>query len=173
MSLTTILLLRVTHVVLGVFWVGSVVFVTFFLLPAMRAVGPAAGRVMEELTTVRKMPIFMMAIGVLTILSGGFLLWHDMRVSSGAFMKTSAGRTFSTGATFAILGMIIGGAINSPAGIKLGKIGAAVRASGGAPTAEQAAEMARLQSRLSSAGKVVAVLLILATIAMSVARYVP
>ncbi len=66
MSGTTIILLRLIHILSGVFWVGSVLFVARFLLPTLRAVGPAGGPVMQQLTQVRKLPSFMMVVAILT-----------------------------------------------------------------------------------------------------------
>jgi uncharacterized membrane protein len=43
-SPTAIALFRLVHIVAGVFWVGGVVFLTGFLLPTLRVVGPAAGQ---------------------------------------------------------------------------------------------------------------------------------
>ena len=37
-------LLRAIHIGVGVFWIGSVLLVTFYLLPAARATGAAGGR---------------------------------------------------------------------------------------------------------------------------------
>ena len=42
-----LLLLRAIHIVGGVLWVGGVVFVTFFLVPATQALGPAAQPMMQ------------------------------------------------------------------------------------------------------------------------------
>jgi hypothetical protein len=55
----------------------------------------------------------------------------------------------------------------------MGAISQGVAQRGGPPTPEEAAELQRLQRRMGVAGKVVAVLLLLATTAMAVARYVP
>ena len=41
--------LRLIHIVIGVFWVGTAVFVATILIPATRAVGPSAGVLMREL----------------------------------------------------------------------------------------------------------------------------
>jgi hypothetical protein len=62
--------------------------------------------------------------------------------------------------------------VAAPVGKRLGVLAAAVQAEGG-PTADEAAEMQRLQPRLASASTWVAILLLLATAAMAVARYVP
>ena len=36
-------ILRILHIVTGVFWAGTVFFIVSFLLPAMGKIGPAAG----------------------------------------------------------------------------------------------------------------------------------
>ena len=78
---------------------------------------------------------------------------------------------FGLGGVLAISAMIIGMAVNSPAGRKLGELGARVQASGRPPTPDQAATIQRLQERLGRATVVVATLLLLAAAAMAVARY--
>ena len=67
----------------------------------------------------------------------------------------------------------MGRTINAPTAKKLGDLGASVRAAGGPPSAEQAAEMQRLQGRLAGAMKVAAVLVVATAALMAVARYVP
>ena len=42
----SVILMRVLHVVLGVFWGGAVIFTAFFLQPAIRDAGPEGGKVM-------------------------------------------------------------------------------------------------------------------------------
>ncbi len=165
--------LRVVHIVSGVFWVGATLFLAGFLVPALRASGPAAGPVMEHVVESRRLPLYMMGAALLIIISGGALMWLDAAGSAGAWMRSGTGQTFSLGAALAIVGAIIGGAVNTPVGRRLGAIVAGARARGGAPDADELAEIQRLQGRLARATTWVAVLLVLATIAMAVARYVP
>ena len=174
MSPSLMLVLRLIHIVVGVCWVGAVVFIAVFLLPTMKAVGPAAGPVMAHLTEVKKLPSYLMAGVLLTIASGVTLFWNDsVGFKSDAWMHSGPGLTFSVGGTIAIIVGIMGMAINSPTAKKLGALSAAVRASGGPPSAEQAAELQRLQRRLAGAMTIAAVLLVIAAGAMAVARYVP
>ena len=49
MSLALLIVLRLLHIVLGVFWVGAVVFIAFLLFPSVRESGPAGGAVMQRL----------------------------------------------------------------------------------------------------------------------------
>ena len=168
-----IYVLRLVHIISGVFWVGSVMFTSLLLAPTLRALGPGAAPVMNQLVKVRKLPVVMMVSAILTVVAGIWLLLIDMNVSDGAFMRTGAGKTFGAGAVFAILAFVLGMVVNAPTAKRLGAIGTAVAARGGPPTAEEQAEMQRLNGRLSTASLIVMVLLILATGAMAIARYVP
>ena len=165
---------RLIHIVVAVCWVGAVVFIADFLLPTMKAVGPAAGPVMGHLTQVKKLPAVLMSGAVVTVLSGVTLFWYDsVGFSSDQWMHSASGLAFSVGGTIGIIVAILAMVVNSPTARKLGALGAAVHASGGAPSAAQTAEMERLQHRLASAMKLAARLLILAAGAMAVARYLP
>ena len=168
------ILVRVIHIVVAVCWVGAVVFISDFLLPTMKAVGPAAGPVMGHLTQVKKLPAVLMSGAVVTVLSGVTLFWYDsVGFKSDMWMHSATGLAFSVGGTIGIIVAILAIMVNSPTARKLGALGAAVHASGGAPSAAQTAEMERLQHRLASAMKLAARLLILAACAMAIARYLP
>ena len=172
-SYPTLLILRVIHVVIGVCWAGAIVFIAAFLLPALRGAGPASAPVMEQLTQVRKMPTYLIGMGVLTLLSGTALFWNDSVGFNESWMQTGPGRTFSVGGTLGVIVFLMGLMINVPTAKRLGDISSAVRAAGGVPSPEQAAEIVRLQGRLYAMMRIGAVMLVLAAAAMSVARYIP
>ena len=172
MSTSVVMLLRLIHVVVGMFWVGGAVFIAAFLVPAIRGAGPAGGAVMGQLQD-RKLSVFIMFFAIFTILSGVGLYWNNSAGFSSAWLGSGPGRTFGLGAVFAILTMIIGMTVNSPTAKKLGDLVAAAKAAGGPPSAEVQAEMQRLQVRLGKSAVAAAVLLTCAAAAMSVARYVP
>jgi hypothetical protein len=167
-----VLILRLFHIGAGVFWVGSVLFVARFLLPSVTALGPAAGPVMDQLNRVRRVPQALLGAGFVTVLSGFGLMWIDSLGFRGPWMASPTGRVFGAGAGFALIGLIIGFTVNRPTAQRLGALGAAIQAGGAPPTAEQTATMRALQARLGSATRAVAVLLVLATAAMALARYV-
>ena len=164
--------LRIIHILAGVFWVRSVLFATLLLTPALKASGPAAGTVMNQLVGARRMPIYMMASGLLTMAAGIWLLLIDSAMQPGVWMRSGTGMTFSMGGGLAILAFVVGMAVNMPASQRLAAIGSAVAARGGPPTAEEQAQIQKYQGRMSTASKIVAFLLVLCTIAMAVARYV-
>ena len=168
-----IYVLRIVHILGGVFWVGSAIFAAILLAPALRAVGPASGDVMNQLVKVRKMPMMMMGSGLATMVAGIWLLMLDSAGQPGEWMKSGPGMTFGIGGALAILAFLLGMAINMPASKRLAAIGAAVAARGQPPTVEERAEMVHLQGRMSVASQIVTLLLVLATAAMAIARYVP
>jgi uncharacterized membrane protein len=172
MSLGALLLLRLIHVVLGVFWVGAVIFVTLFLLPSLQATGPAGGAVMQQLAQVRRLPLWLMGATTLTVLSGIGLYWHDsLGFTSSTWLASGPGRTFGLGGALAITAAVVGMAVNSPTAKRLGAVAGRIQASGRAPSPEDAADIQRLQGRLVKASLVVTGLVVLATTAMAVARY--
>jgi uncharacterized membrane protein len=173
MSLGTLLALRLIHVVVGVFWVGSVTFITLFLVPTIRDAGPAGGVIMQQLTQVRRMPIWLMAASILTLLSGITLYWHDSAgFSSSSWLASGTARLFGLGGLLAIVATVVGMGVNLPAARRLGALAARLQAAGRAPTPEEGAVMQGLQRRLAVAGMLAMVLLLLAAAAMATARYV-
>jgi hypothetical protein len=79
--------------------------------------------------------------------------------------------TFGTGGLLAIVALVIGLMVNAPTAKRLGALAAAVQTQGAPPSPEQSAQMQQLQARLGAAGRMVALLLVLATAAMATARY--
>lgn len=171
-SPVVIWLLRLLHIVAGVFWVGGVLVFARFLFPTARALGPAAGPVMNHLNGVLKLPNALISAAIGTILSGLLLYWHDSGGFQGAWMSSGAGMTFGTGGLLAIIAFTIGITVNAPTAKQFGALAASVHAKGGPPSPEEAAELQRLQGRLGTALGVVVTLLVLATAAMALARYI-
>lgn len=172
-SLATVHLLRVVHVLVGAFWVGSILFMVAFLAPSVRAAGPAGGAVMHQLAEARRLPRWLLTAAILTIVSGIGLYWVDSAGFRSAWLRSGPGRVFGLGGALAILAAILAVVVNFPTQHRLTALAARVQGSGRPPAPEDAAEMQRLQARLGRTTMAVAGLLVLATLAMAVARYVP
>ena len=166
------IVLRLVHILAGLFWVGGMVTLTAFLVPAVRASGPAAGKVMIELMLKRKLRVWLTSAMGLTILSGILMMWRLDVVTHHAWIRTASGKTLMFGALAALIAGIAGGAVAGPANQRLATIGASVGAGGGAATAEQQAEMARLQKRAGVGMRLTVIFVLVAAGAMAVARYV-
>ena len=164
---------RIIHIVVGVFWVGTVVFMAAFLMPSVRAAGPAGGTVIQQLMGVRRLPLWIMGSMALTLLSGLGLYWRDSAGFQSAWLASGAGKAFGLGGAVAIAASILGMAINMPTARRLTEISGRLQAAGRPPTPEEQATLAALQARLGRASVVAAVLLVTATLLMAIARYVP
>ena len=169
--MTTMIVLRLFHILSGVFWVGSLVFVSVFLLPAFKSVGPAGGAVMKELTQRLQFQKWILLAGWLTILSGAVMVWRDAGTLGLRWFEQGSGRTFGIGAVLALIATALGMSINIPTVNRIGALTATFQAAGRPPSAEEQAEIQRLQARLGTVGKLVALLLVLAAAAMAIARY--
>ena len=170
--MTGLIVLRLVHVLVGVFWVGSLVFVAGFLLPAVRAAGPSGGVVMQCLIRERHLHPYMVAATWVTILSGAALAWHDAGSLGFAWFRSGAGRMYGAGAVLALGATAIGLTVNAPTAQRLATLAGELQAGGRPSSPEQQRLLNGLQSRLAAAARIVAVLLLLAAATMAVARYV-
>ena len=167
-----LILMRLLHIVAGAFWVGAVVFMAAFLIPTIRAVGPGGAPVMGHLAQVRRLPLVLLGAAWTTILSGAGLVWYQAGPLGFRWFSVGPGRVFGIGAVLAVIATVIGMTVSAPTARRIGAITGRVQAGGGTPSAEDQSELRRLQARITSATNAVAVLVILALMAMAVARYV-
>jgi len=165
---TPFLLLRLVHVGLGAFWFGAHLFVTFFLFPAMEEAGPESAKVGAGVMK-RRFPQIIASFGLLTVLSGIWLLY---RVSGGfesTYMRSGPGMGYSIGGGSAIVAFIIGMTIVRPNTMKAMRLG---QEAAGSPNPQSLhVEAARLRAVAMKGGKVVSVLLIITVAAMALGRY--
>src|SRR5687768_16292301 len=130
-----LILARILHVVLGVLWVGSMYFVSVFLMPSLGEAGPDAGKVVTALAR-RKYMIFIPVVAIINMLSGLWLYW---KVSSGfapEYMGSGPGQTYGVGAVLAIIAFILGVTITRPAMMKATELAQAAMSA--APTDREA-----------------------------------
>lgn len=166
------LLLRLVHIVLGVYWVGATFFLVMFLEPSIRAVGPDGGKVMIQIFN-RGYLTFIVAIAVLTVVAGIWLLWIWSNGFSPQQMGTPMGIVLSTGGLFGVLALAVGGSVMAPTGRSIWRV--ATRMPSVSDEAERnalGAEMGRLTHRMRITGRVVAALMLGAICCMAIARYV-
>lgn len=163
------IILRLIHVLAGVFWVGTALLLAAFLVPTMRETGRDGGRVIQHLMGPRRLQLFIVIAMALTILSGITMYARWAAATHGSWAGTAPGIAYGIGGAAAILGALAGGLISGAAGQRLAVIGQGIGS--GAPSAEQQAEMARLQTRIALGTKLSAILLVIAAGAMGIARY--
>ncbi|MFL5615550.1 MAG: hypothetical protein ACJ796_17910 [Gemmatimonadaceae bacterium] len=167
--------LRLVHILAGIVWVGATLFLSWFLLPAARTVGPSAGPLMSNLMETRRLQFWINVSMTLAIIAGFALFGLDSRMSGGGFGRSGMGITLSIGALLAIIAAGVGGAMAKPTGRKLGLVAQRMREAqraGGLPSPELLAEAEPLQRKMSLAFAIMTVLLLLSAATMAIARYV-
>jgi uncharacterized membrane protein len=169
--MTTIIFLRLVHILFGVFWVGTAIFVNFILFPALKGDPATMGKIAGTLTQ-RGMHKWMGIAAVLTLLSGFGLVW----IMSGGDMAAynqGPGKIFTMAGGLGTLAFLLGLLFARPAGLKAGEIGQALAAATDpAEKARLQGEMAAIQKKTALITMSVVVLLLLAVAGMAVARYV-
>src|SRR3954468_21694072 len=165
-----LLFLRIVHIVGGIFWVGGTLLTTFFLFPALRTLGAAAGPVFAAVQQ-RKLSGWMLTAALLTVLSGLRLLWIPSGGYQSAYFATAPGMGFSTAGLSAIVAFVLGTMIVRPAAMGAARIGASIASAPPEQRGQLSAEVARLGKRSAIGGTIVAALLVLAAAGMAMARY--
>lgn len=163
--------LRLTHILAGVYWAGTIFFFTTFLEPSLRSLGPDGGKVMIrffERGYLKLLPI----VAIVNIASGLWLLWILSGGFDPGYMGSSIGMALSTGGALAILALLFGLVYLRPAAARIWEIAKALpqEASETARTA-LLAEMNQVRGRVVNGGRVVFGLLVGAVALMAVARY--
>ena len=159
-------LLRIIHIVAGVFWVGGTLIMTFFVAPTIGAIGEPGQRFVGHLMNNLKFSNRMAAASGLTILAGFILYGLDARAGS-AWLRSSFAIGLGIGAIFALIGfvsvMMIGRTTKAMA-----QTGAQMQ---GNPSPGQLTQMQALQKQLATYSMISTVTLILSVVFMAIARY--
>ena len=105
------IVLRLIHIISGVFWAGAVMSIAWFLLPAQQAIGQPGGAFMQQLMFRQRFRAFVLAAMVLTILSGVTMYARLTMLTHGAWASSRTGIVLGIGAVAAIIAGGIGGRI--------------------------------------------------------------
>ena len=168
---STMVILRLVHIVGGVFWAGTMIFVATLLEPSIRENGPDGGKVMASLMR-RGLLNIMPVTAILVILTGIELV---RRVSGGfapEWFASPTGRGLSLGMLSAIVAFLFGVLVMRPAANRIGALSqAAAQLPAGAERDGTMARIQALRERMKLGGRVVATLLALTVVTMAVSRY--
>lgn len=167
-----LIVLRLIHILAGIFWAGGAVISAAFLVPAVRALGPDGGKFMQQVIGKQKFSVYMTIGAILTVLAGIVLYWRDSNGFQLAWILAPSGLTFTSGSLAGIIVFFIGQFVNAPTAVRIGALAKEMQAAGGPPKPEQLAEMLKLQTRMGQAGVWGAILMVVAAAAMAMARYV-
>jgi len=168
---TIVPVLRLVHILGGVYWAGTMFFFVTFLEPTLRSLGPDGGKVMIRLFERGYMKILPI-VAVVTVLAG---LWLLCILSAGfqpAYMRSPLGMGFSSGGVLAIIALIIGLVVMRPVGARIWAIARQLpQESNEASRNALMAEMGQLRERTVLAARAIFGLLVAAVALMAVSRY--
>ena len=162
-----VIVLRLVHIIAGVFWVGSSLILYFFVTPAVAATGEAGQKLMAYLITKANMSMRISAAAFLTMLAGIWLYIIDAGGPGSAWSSSGPGLGFGLGGLFALIGLVFGMMV----GANNKRLGVLARDAQGKPSEQQMAQIKTIQKRSSVVGPISTVALILALICMAAARY--
>jgi uncharacterized membrane protein len=167
-----LIVLRLLHIVAGVFWAGTTFFMVSFMYPAIGLAGPGGQDYVRALSQRTRFSAAMSATGLVTVLAGILLYLHDSAYFRSNWMRSSTGITFAIGGVTGIVAAYIGLVISRAVIVRLGALGKEFQAAGGPPPPEKLAEAEALQARLMASTRWIAILLGVTVLAMAVARYI-
>lgn len=171
MDLSVFVVLRALHILVAALWVGAGIFLTAFLMPVMRRLGPHGAPVMAAMAQ-RRMGPFMAAIGALTVLSGLWLYWIYTRGLDAGIALSAPGIMLGLGGLAGILAAILGGAVIGRSVERIRQLGTQLRdMPDGAPKLAQQDALVRLHRRAALASKCDATLLVVALLLMALGHY--
>ena len=165
-----IILLRILHVIAGILWAGGAIHYLLFIEPTAKATAPESQKFMGYLMTQKKWSTFMSTMALVTILAGA-ALYYRLGSVDWTWVTTGPGIGFTIGALAGTLVYGVGVFMIAPRIGKLGRIAQEIQASGGTPSAEQAASLNRIQHEMERIGKLDVALMTLAMLTMATARY--
>ncbi|MGH2620327.1 MAG: hypothetical protein ACRDHG_07125 [Anaerolineales bacterium] len=166
-----VIVLRIIHILGGVFWAGGAFALIGFVSPAAAQAGPAGGKFMQRLTLGTRWIMAVSAAGGLAVLSGLLLYWRASGGLRPEWLTTGSGITFTIGGLAAGIALTVGIQVGGVSR-RMAELGQKIEAAGGPPSPENAAQLAAFQARLQSLGSLTVVLLVITLLAMASARYI-
>ena len=164
---TLVIVLRLVHILSGVFWVGSSVILSFYIGPAVAATAESGQKVLAHLITRAKIHVRITVAALLTLLAGGALYWIDSQGFTSAWQHSGPGVGFGLGALLALFGLGFGMMVGKNLSL-LGNLAAQLQ---GKPSPDQLAKIQAAQKQLAYASPISTTALILALVCMATARY--
>jgi hypothetical protein len=166
------LAIRASHVLCAAVWIGSTVYMSLLLTPAVEDAGPAGGQIMMGLDR-RGLHRYMALVSMTTIASGAYLLWRFTGGFDAAVVATHAGIVFGVGGSSGVLAGIIGATVVGRSGSQVVAImKQAVGAPDGPAKGALMQRAAGLRQRIKSGTRVIMVLQAIALMLMAVGHYV-
>ena len=164
----TMIILRLIHVLSGVFWAGTTFVLVSHVSPAVKATGPEGQKFMQHLAGQGQITNALLITGLLTLLSGWTMYFVQNWQSA---YNTAGGVVLGLGAVLGSSAFLHGAFVQRKLTITAAGLGKQVATAGGPPTPDQAAEMGRLAAKIQRNGTVLAYILGITVICMATFQY--
>ncbi|MCB2178790.1 hypothetical protein KQH61_05200 [bacterium] len=165
-----ITILRLIHIVGGIFWVGAALMLTFFISPTAAATYEAGQKFLAHMMQRTAFNKAILVSASASVFAGIVLYLIDSNFLRNLWMHSGPGIGFGVGGIFGLLGFMIGLAQNRRSH-ELAQLGRIIQSQGGPPNQDQREKLTRLQAKLKTGGLWNAIFLLLAAILMSTARF--
>ena len=157
-----VIVLRILHIFATAFWFGAAATFVRFIVPSAAATRPESDKFVNHLLQQNRFLTAIIAAATVGILAGLLLYFRDSVGLQLTWITTPPGLAFTIGA---IAGLLAYG------GLHMGALAQQIRSSDKPPTPEQTAELQAAQERQTRLGNIGLVLLSIALLGMSIARY--
>lgn len=171
MNVYLLIFLRLVHIFAGALWIGSAIIYLFYIKPSVKAIGPAGPQFMQNMTSRRKYPLFMMSTSLLTVLAGGALYVYTSGGFNSAWIQSGTGLGFTIGSLAALVAFLVGSFVIGPTSGQMGALGQQIGMSGKPPNPEQFNTLRLMEKKLARAEKIDFIMLTIAMLTMATARY--
>lgn len=161
-------IVRLFHILFGVFWVGSVFFTVLILEPRLAKLGPNFAKPVMGAIMPRVVPA-MFGSAVIVFTTGSILTFKMRNGDIGSLLDTGWGIMITLGIIATLGAMSVGFGGLMPTGIKMGKISDELN--GQPPTPTQAATLARLGRRMDILHRFDFTFVLIAVATMPLARF--
>jgi len=167
--MTILMVLRIVHIVFGIYIAGSYLFMVPILEPRLKRLGPAIqGPVMRAL-----MPILTPINGISFIVIIGTGVAMTLIMRSGALntlFVTAWGWAIIIGLAATVAAGVVGFGFLMPRGLRMDKLGRSIE--GRPPNPDEGKQLHQLSARVETLSRVNLVLIVIALATMIASRYV-
>ncbi|MDQ3880350.1 MAG: hypothetical protein M3295_04685 [Chloroflexota bacterium] len=164
-------LLRLIHILSGIFWVGGAFTMFLFLQPTAAATGREGQTFMLHLARRRHLTEFVLGAAILTVSAGLILIWRDSNGLDLDILSRPPMLGFAVGGTAALTALLVFVFLGYPATRRLAGIGGRLDDEQRPPTEDEQRTLAGAQATLRTVGIAILILLTIAAASMATARY--
>lgn len=160
--------LRLTHVLGGVFWAGATFVLATHVTPSVKATGEAGQAFMKHLSGKARLSDAIGITGTLALVSG--LIMYSIQGWDRQF-TTLSGLALNLGVLLGAAGYFHGLFVQRKAIVNLANTGAEIAKAGGPPTPEQLSKIAMYQAKIEKNGAILAYVLAVTVVLMGIFSY--